>query len=175
MTKQPPKLRGKFFLAKYLYGCFVVAWYLQFSKHLTRGWNSKIHSVSIKKTIVWVLAENLLTPTWNIFKSGFKGRLKKSIFWHFHFALSPSCIIPFPWTQDLSWTYIRCSEDVLDVLWTSYVRSICVICSGGSMFFSLTVTAWKVSKYRVTSGYRVNYDKILAHSYIYIYNRFWLY
>ena len=27
-----------------------------------------------------------------------------------------------PQTQDVNWTYIRRSEDVLDVFWTSYVR-----------------------------------------------------
>ena len=34
-------------------------------------------------------------------------------------------------TQDVSWTYIRRSEDVLDVFWTSYVRSIYVLCRLG--------------------------------------------
>ena len=33
-----------------------------------------------------------------------------------------------PKTQDVNWTYIRRSEDVLDVLWTSYVRLIYVLC-----------------------------------------------
>ena len=33
-----------------------------------------------------------------------------------------------PWTQDVNWTYIRRSEDVLDVCWTSYIRSIYVLC-----------------------------------------------
>ena len=31
-------------------------------------------------------------------------------------------------TQDVNWTYIRRSEDVLVVFWTSYVRSIYVLC-----------------------------------------------
>ena len=35
-------------------------------------------------------------------------------------------ILLSPWTQDVNWTYIRCSEDVQDVFWTSYVRSIYV-------------------------------------------------
>ena len=34
-------------------------------------------------------------------------------------------------TQDVNWTYIRRSEDVLDVFWTSYVRSIYVLCLRG--------------------------------------------
>ena len=28
------------------------------------------------------------------------------------------------WIQDRNWTYIRCSEDVMDVFWRSYIRSI---------------------------------------------------
>ena len=36
-----------------------------------------------------------------------------------------------PWAQDVNWTYIRRSEDILEVFWTSYVRSIYVLCSGG--------------------------------------------
>ena len=32
-----------------------------------------------------------------------------------------------PQTQDVNWTYIRRSEDVQDVFWTSYVRSIYVL------------------------------------------------
>ena len=33
-----------------------------------------------------------------------------------------------PWTQDVNWTYIRRSEDVKDVFWTSYIRSVYVLC-----------------------------------------------
>ena len=33
-----------------------------------------------------------------------------------------------PSTQDVNWTYIRRLEDVQDVLWRSYVRSIYVLC-----------------------------------------------
>ena len=33
-----------------------------------------------------------------------------------------------PQIQYLNWTYIRRSEDVQDVFWTSYVRSIYVLC-----------------------------------------------
>ena len=38
-----------------------------------------------------------------------------------------------PSTQDANWTYIRRSEDVQDVLWTSYVRSIYVLCLLGNL------------------------------------------
>ena len=37
-------------------------------------------------------------------------------------------------TQDVNQTYIRRSEDVLDVFWTSYVRSIYVLCLLGQAF-----------------------------------------
>ena len=36
-----------------------------------------------------------------------------------------------PQTQDINWTYIGRSEDILDVFWTSYVRSIYVLCLRG--------------------------------------------
>ena len=35
------------------------------------------------------------------------------------------------WTQDVNSTYIRLSEDIQDVFWTSYVRSIYVQCLRG--------------------------------------------
>ena len=37
----------------------------------------------------------------------------------------------YPWTQDVNWTYIRRSEDVHGVFWTSHIRSIYVLCPGG--------------------------------------------
>ena len=37
-------------------------------------------------------------------------------------------------TQDVNWTYIRRSEDVLDVFWTSYVRSVYVLGLRGGAF-----------------------------------------
>ena len=42
-----------------------------------------------------------------------------------------------PQAQDVNWTYIRRSEDVLDVFWTSYVRSIYVLCLWGNGFENL--------------------------------------
>ena len=35
------------------------------------------------------------------------------------------------WTQDVKWTYKRRLEDVLEVFWTSYVRSVYVLCPVG--------------------------------------------
>ena len=42
-------------------------------------------------------------------------------------------------TQDVNWTYIRRSEGVQDVFWTSYVRSIYVFCLLGPTFCSLSI------------------------------------
>ena len=37
-----------------------------------------------------------------------------------------------PWTKDVNWMHIRRSEDALDIFWMSYVRSIYVLCPGGT-------------------------------------------
>ena len=34
-----------------------------------------------------------------------------------------------PWTEVVSWMYIRRSEDVSDVFWTSYLRLVYTLCS----------------------------------------------
>ena len=50
--------------------------------------------------------------------------------WHFVSFIKPFLItknIP-PLIQDVNWTYIRPLEDVLDVFWKSYVRSIHFLC-----------------------------------------------
>ena len=41
------------------------------------------------------------------------------------------------WTQGINWTNIRRSEDVQNLFWTSYVRSIHVLCPRG-----MTYIAW---------------------------------
>ena len=71
--------------------------------------------------------------------------LKRKLFWHsnffifFVFNLLVGCptvniwfLIHILWTQNVNWTYMRSSKDVLDIFWTSYVRSIYVLCSGDS-------------------------------------------
>ena len=40
-------------------------------------------------------------------------------------------VIYAPWAQDANWKYIRRSEDVLHIFWTSSVCSIYVLCPGG--------------------------------------------
>ena len=49
----------------------------------------------------------------------------------FHFILGKMLYLATPWTQGVNWTYIRPSEDVQDVFWSSYIRSIYVLCPGG--------------------------------------------
>ena len=41
-----------------------------------------------------------------------------------HVNQSYFCVYLSPWTQDVNWTCIRRSENVLDIFWTSYVRSM---------------------------------------------------
>ena len=51
-----------------------------------------------------------------------------------------------PQTQNASWTYIRRSEDVLDVFWTSCVRSVYVLCRRG--IYQYTDIHWNISLVR---------------------------
>ena len=51
---------------------------------------------------------------------------KKQVTW----GRKQTSLLDTPWTQDVNWTYVRHSEDVLHVFWTSYVRSIYVLCPG---------------------------------------------
>ena len=46
-----------------------------------------------------------------------------------------------PWFQDVNWTYIRRSEDVQGMPWTSYVRSIYVLRLRGSKYISKYIFA----------------------------------
>ena len=42
-----------------------------------------------------------------------------------------------PWVQDVNWAYLRRSEDVLDIFWTSDVHSIYVLCPGGMIIITI--------------------------------------
>ena len=42
------------------------------------------------------------------------------------------------WAQNATWTYIRYSEDVQDVIWTFYLCSIYVLCPRGKRNLSVT-------------------------------------
>ena len=73
----------------------------------------------------------------NIFKKSNLVPDSESLYFVFH-----SCdITKLRWllsqsTQDVNWTHIGRSEDVLDVFWTSYVRSIYVLCRLGWLFIN---------------------------------------
>ena len=49
-----------------------------------------------------------------------------------------------PWAQDAKWTYIRRSEDVPNIFWTSYVRLIYALCPEGN---SGTENIWEEKDY----------------------------
>ena len=87
-------------------------------------------------------------------------------------------LIRTPQTQDLNWTYIRHSEDVQDVFWTSYVRSIYVLFLGGSVWINLTLKRLRgvkmippledfsenvSTKDRVKPCFSVNFNIIISH------------
>ena len=58
-----------------------------------------------------------------------------------HLNYSNFLLLPTPWTQDVNWAYIRRSEDILDLFWMSYVRSICVLCPGGKLMEDLRISS----------------------------------
>ena len=62
-----------------------------------------------------------------------------------------SLTIISPQTQDVNWTYIRRSEDVLDVFWTSYVRSIYVLCLWGKKVLKAIVK--RISNIFLSEGF----------------------
>ena len=66
------------------------------------------------------------------------------IFFLMKFRVFLKTVFHNPWAQVLNWTYIRHLEDVQDVFWTSYKRSICVLCLGDRACVMAT------SKMRVT-------------------------
>ena len=79
--------------------------------------------------------------------------------WIFAGMVSRKYDIPPQWRQGVNWAYIRRSEDAQDVFWTSYVRSIYVLCllghnvTGINSFFyytSLENRPFVISLYTVT-------------------------
>ena len=63
--------------------------------------------------------------TW-LFKFGFTEQVK-----HPDTSVNVEAEDDTSWTQDVNWTYIRRSQDVHDVFWTSYVHSIYALCPVG--------------------------------------------
>ena len=52
-----------------------------------------------------------------------------------------------PRIKNVNWTYTKRSENVLDVFWKSYVRSIYVLCPGESLILFANANSWQVYKY----------------------------
>ena len=75
----------------------------------------------------------------------------------------------YPQTQDINWTYVKCSEDVMGVFWTSYVPSVQVLYPQGkplamendkmSVRFAGFVDAWKILR----SWFRNNWFKLCLY------------
>ena len=83
--------------------------------------------------ITWVLVWSLIN-NWHLF---LKKKKKKNENLFFAFEMRQ----PTPGTKDLDWTYIRCSDDVLNVFRTFYVCSIYVLCLGRSAVISYSSNA----------------------------------
>ena len=124
------------FSIKWLTSCFSLS---SFSDSLNSGrklkvpktfrrrperFNSCAHGVTVVLYVYfWYLILNQIKMS-HFYKQFFKFKILQ--FW-----------MPlFLWTQDVNWTYIRRSEDVQDIFWTPYVRSIYVLCPGGSCLLS---------------------------------------
>ena len=58
------------------------------------------------------------------------------------------------WIQEVNWMHIRCSKDVQNIFWTSYGRSIYVLCPGGKKQWSKSLppqSEWsKIGKLKTT-------------------------
>ena len=66
-----------------------------------------------------------------------------------------------PWIQDVNWTYIRRSKDVLDVLWRSYARSIYILCLGGNYKEAIEILReWYGNKQVLISADKQKLDKL---------------
>ena len=66
--------------------------------------------------------------------SSFYCQIQQSLCFLVYFILLLNMFLPalvaVIWIQDVIWMYIRRSEDVLDVLWMSYVLLFYALCSG---------------------------------------------
>ena len=68
----------------------------------------------------WLLLERAVVKTEEVIRNvGITGSVLR---------VTPSkCIL---WTQDVNWTYIKHSEDVLDFFWTSCIHWVCILYLG---------------------------------------------
>ena len=93
-------------------------------------------SIVVKYFPLQIQVLAFLMRTWQQWTIGFFDKLKRG---QFLLRLANSEIEIFlvftPWKQDVTLTYIKCSEDVLDVFWTCHICSIFVLCPGGRIAF----------------------------------------
>ena len=69
--------------------------------------------------------------------------------------------VPTSWTQDTNWTYIRHSEHIKDVFWTSFVRSIYVLCLMDRLRFNFMSLLNISRETSATNFYHQETDKIV--------------
>ena len=64
-----------------------------------------------------------------------------------------------PWTQEVNLTYITGSENVQDVFWTPYIRSIYVLCLRGIIVHLITrlLLDWIYRPLKISIWLNVNY------------------
>ena len=63
------------------------------------------------------------------------------------------------WAQELSWTYVRCSEDVLNIFWTSSKRSFTRLIYIYVIFTSCVQRVWSKYVMRCAIWYHLCYLK----------------
>ena len=83
--------------------------------------------VNLPNNTEYIVSCNCFPKSW-ILKNQYYGITNDLIYTA---QYSVNCLAISPWTQDVNWKYIRHSEDVQDVFWTSYVRSVYVLCLRG--------------------------------------------
>ena len=66
-----------------------------------------------------------------------------------------------PWSQDANWTYIKRSEEHLNI-WTSYLHSIYVLCPG-----RWTFEDWSFNQTQTFSKFSVSLELLILFSYIF--------
>ena len=110
------------FASTFVYLPFLlVAWWRRETLNcLLFGIDEVYHVKYWKMSTFEIMNGHLLNACPHCFSTGFQIGL---VIWHIASKSTPR-------TQDANWTYIRRSEDFKDSFWTSYVRSIYVLCQG---------------------------------------------
>ena len=69
------------------------------------------------------------------------------------------------YTKDVNWTYMKRIKDAQDFFWTSYVRSIYVLCPGEILW--IKYENWKTNEYQKVSYNENNYSATFQQPNIY--------